>query len=156
MLELRIAKPCDQAWAEMAGDERTRHCAVCRKSVFNVAEMSEAEVEALIRRTEGRFCARVYRRADGTVMTRDCPKGVAGVRRRVALALTTVCAALLYGAAFAAVGRREPKTFAQIKEQARTVEPVRRVLDLIDPPAPVTVLAGAVAVCPPRKTHAGP
>ena len=79
MLNIQIAKPCGEAWSGMAGDDRVRHCGVCRKNVYNVARMTETEIAAMITETEGRFCARVYRRADGRILTADCPQGV---RRR--------------------------------------------------------------------------
>jgi hypothetical protein len=87
-IEMHIAKPCNQSWTAMKGDEQVRHCGACRKNVYNISEMSEAEVEDLIRRTDGKFCARLYRRTDNRVMTSDCPKGVAAVRRRRTLAVT--------------------------------------------------------------------
>jgi hypothetical protein len=57
----------------MAGDERVRHCTLCSLNVYNFAEMTREEVRELLARTEGRVCARLYRRAGGTVLTRDCP-----------------------------------------------------------------------------------
>ena len=86
MLDIRIAKPCNQTWTAMKGDDQVRHCGACRKNVYNISEMTEAEVEALVHRTEGRFCARVYRRTDGRILTADCPRGVAAVRRKRTLA----------------------------------------------------------------------
>jgi len=77
----------------MAGDERVRHCAHCSLNVYNFAEMTRDEVRELLLRTEGRVCARLYRRADGTVLTRDCPTGLRALRRRasrVAAALLTM------------------------------------------------------------------
>lgn len=68
---LTIATPCDMRWEEMTGDARVRHCGACQLSVYNVSEMGTAEVEALLR-PGGRVCARLYRRADGTVVTGDC------------------------------------------------------------------------------------
>ena len=93
MLDIRIAKPCDQTWTAMKGDEQVRHCGACQKNVYNIAAMTETEVEALIRRTEGHFCARIYRRTDGRILTADCPRGVAAVRRKRTLAVTGVFAA---------------------------------------------------------------
>lgn len=84
---VRIASPCSASWAEMEGDERVRHCSQCRLNVFNLSEMSAAEAESLLRKHAGRLCVRIYRRADGTVLTRDCPKGFAAVRRRLRIAL---------------------------------------------------------------------
>jgi hypothetical protein len=79
---LRIAVPCQASWEGMAGDERVRHCTLCSLNVYNFAEMTRGEVRALLVRTEGRVCARLYQRADGTVLTRDCPIGLRAVRQR--------------------------------------------------------------------------
>src|SRR3954447_1868937 len=79
---LRIAAPCRTSWEGMAGDERVRHCTLCGLHVYNFAEMTRAEVRDLLARTEGRVCARLYRRADGTVLTRDCPTGLRAMRQR--------------------------------------------------------------------------
>src|SRR3954451_1427969 len=92
---LRIAAPCPASWDEMAGDERVRHCTLCRLNVYNFAEMTRAEVRELLVRSEGRVCARLYRRADGTVLTRDCPTGLRAVRQRASRAAAAVVAALL-------------------------------------------------------------
>jgi hypothetical protein len=92
---LRIAEPCQAAWDEMAGDERVRHCTLCSLNVYNFAEMTRDEVRQLLVRTEGRVCARLYRRADGTVLTRDCPAGLRALRRRASRIAAAVIAALL-------------------------------------------------------------
>jgi len=97
MGSLRIAEPCQASWEGMAGDERVRHCTLCSLNVYNFAEMTRDEVRELLVRTEGRVCARLYRRADGTVLTRDCPVGLRALRRRasrVAAALLTVLVSL--------------------------------------------------------------
>jgi hypothetical protein len=80
---LRVASPCSVAWEAMAGDERVRHCDSCRLNVYNTAEMTRAEVEAMVLGREGRLCVRMYRRADGTVLTKDCPVGLRAYARRV-------------------------------------------------------------------------
>ena len=74
---VHIARPCSQKWSGMAGDERVRLCAACNCKVFNFAEISSEEARQLIRRnSEGeRICARLFKRIDGTVLTRDCPRG---------------------------------------------------------------------------------
>ena len=85
----------------MKGDERVRHCQRCDHDVYNISEMTEAEVQALIVRTEGKFCARLYRRTDNRVMTKDCPKGVAATRRRGVLALAAAGASMACVLSFA-------------------------------------------------------
>src|SRR4051794_9730236 len=92
---LRIAAPCPASWDKMAGDERVRHCTLCTLNVYNFAEMTRGEVHELLARTEGRVCARLYRRADGTVLTRDCPTGLRAVRQRASRIAAALVATLL-------------------------------------------------------------
>jgi hypothetical protein len=82
-LNLRVASPCSADWEEMVGDDRVRYCSQCRLNVYNFAAMSEREVKELVATHEGRLCGRLYRRADGTMLTRDCPVGFRAVVRRV-------------------------------------------------------------------------
>jgi Carboxypeptidase regulatory-like domain len=91
---VRIASPCPASWDAMEGDARVRFCRLCALNVYNLSEMTRAEAEALVARTEGRICARLYRRADGTVLTKDCPEGLRAVRRRVRGAAAAVFAAV--------------------------------------------------------------
>ena len=79
--QLRLASPCSVKWEDMVGDHRTRFCAHCSLNVYDVQALTEAEVRDLIVQTEGRFCGRLYLRRDGTIITRDCPIGVALLRR---------------------------------------------------------------------------
>jgi hypothetical protein len=74
--DIHIATPCQTSWDEMPGDDRVRSCPACSRAVYNIAAMTSNEVAALIADREGRLCARLFRRADGTVVTADCP-GVA-------------------------------------------------------------------------------
>jgi len=92
---IRIAAPCQSSWEAMAGDERVRHCTLCSLNVYNFAEMTRDEVRELLVRTEGRVCARLYRRADGTVLTRDCPMGLRALQRRASRVAAALIAALL-------------------------------------------------------------
>lgn len=84
----------------MAGDERVRHCASCDLNVYNSAEMTGEEIRELVARTEGRLCMRLYRRADGTLLTKDCPAGIRALRRRASRMRAAVTAAMLSVAAF--------------------------------------------------------
>jgi hypothetical protein len=80
---MRIASPCHVGWENMTGDDRTRFCDQCSLHVYNISAMTRDEVASLVTKTEGRICARLYRRADGTILTRDCPVGLRALRRRV-------------------------------------------------------------------------
>lgn len=85
MLEnLKIAKPCPANWDAMTGDERVRFCGQCKLHVYNLSGMTRTQAEDLLSKTEGSVCVRLYKRADGTVLTQDCPVGLAALRRRVA------------------------------------------------------------------------
>ncbi|MFT3709304.1 MAG: hypothetical protein QM817_16820 [Archangium sp.] len=101
-LQLQIASPCSESWASMRGDERRRFCQQCKLNVFNVSELTEPEVRALFLKSEGRVCGRIYRRRDGTVLTRDCPTGLRAVRLRllrgVAAAITLIAGLVGYRA----------------------------------------------------------
>ena len=97
----RVASACNADWEKMVGDDRTRFCGSCRKNVYNLSAMTAAEAEALLREKEGDLCARLYRRADDTILTADCP---VGLRRK--WLTRTVNVALIAAAALttAAVG----------------------------------------------------
>lgn len=92
---LRVASPCAVGWELMTGDDRMRLCQQCSLRVYNIAEMTRNEAEALIANMEGRICARVYRRFDGTIITKDCPVGLRAIRRRMAKMAGAVCTAVL-------------------------------------------------------------
>jgi hypothetical protein len=98
--DIRIASPCHASWDGMKGDDRVRHCGSCQKNVYDLSNMSRDDAEALLQKTEGRVCVRFYRRSDGTVLTQDCPVGLAKVRRRLALIGAGVAAGLGLIAAF--------------------------------------------------------
>ncbi len=88
---IKIASPCPARWNDMRGDEKVRFCAQCQKNVYNLSAMTPQASEELIKSTEGRLCARLYRRNDGTVLTANCPVGVAriwGFARTVLSAMT--------------------------------------------------------------------
>jgi hypothetical protein len=94
---LRIAAPCLMNWEEMRGDERARFCEQCNLHVYNISELTTREVTTLITKTEGRICGRLYKRADGTVLTKDCPVGLRAMRRRVSrIAGATITAVLSF------------------------------------------------------------
>ncbi len=89
--QIKIASPCSADWERMEGDERVRFCGECKKNVFDLSAMTRRDAEKLLVETNGNLCTRLYRRADGTVLTADCPVGlsvkVARVRRRVGWAI---------------------------------------------------------------------
>ena len=89
LAQVRVASPCSAKWEKMFGNEQVRHCTDCRKNVYNLTAMSRDDAEALLAaNSNGEMCIRFYERADGTIMTADCPVGVERKqRRKVALAV---------------------------------------------------------------------
>ncbi len=88
-----IASPCTADWSTMVGDDRRRFCGSCRLHVHDLSAVTAAEARALLHDAgKGRLCVRFFRRADGRVLTRDCP---VGVRRRLRAACARAAAAWL-------------------------------------------------------------
>jgi hypothetical protein len=103
---IQVAKPCPANWDAMSGDERVRFCGLCKLNVYNLSAMKREEAEALVREREGRVCVRFFRREDGTILTQDCPVGLAALRRRVAKVAASLAAFVTIGwAAVAGRGR---------------------------------------------------
>jgi hypothetical protein len=145
----RIATPCSERWDEMTGDDAVRFCGKCEKYVYNVVAMTREAAEALVTGSS-RACVRLYRRADGTVLTADCP---IGAQRKSA---TRIAALAVGGGALAAVAG----LFGlQAVAAERSVE-VGRIVSRPDATAkprptsepPWGFTMGAVAVSPPAPT----
>ena len=92
---VRVAAPCSADWDAMIGDERARFCGQCRLNVYNLSGMTKREAEALIAGAEGRLCVRFYRRADGTVLTENCPVGLRALKRRLSRVASAVFSTVL-------------------------------------------------------------
>lgn len=96
MQTAEIAAPCTASWDEMTGDEKTRLCAQCNLNVHNALAMTDEEVlRAIMQVAAGRqVCMRIYKRGDGTFLTKDCP---VGLRKRLALSARKAAAWLAGG-----------------------------------------------------------
>ena len=93
---IKIASPCSRDWNEMIGTERKRFCGECKLNVYNLSGMSRQEAENLLINSEGRLCVRFYRRADGSVLTKDCPVGWRAIKRRVS-SVAAAAASMVFG-----------------------------------------------------------
>jgi hypothetical protein len=93
--QVTVAAPCPADWDEMIGNERARFCGQCRLNVYNLSGMTKREAEALIAGAEGRLCVRFYRRADGTILTENCPVGLRALKRRLSRLSRATLSALL-------------------------------------------------------------
>jgi hypothetical protein len=78
----QIASPCPAEWNDMPGDDRIRHCGICQKNVYNLSALPAAEALSLLEEHGYDLCVSLYRREDGTVLTDDCPVGMAAKARR--------------------------------------------------------------------------
>lgn len=103
-----VATPCRADWNAMTGDDKARFCQTCHKNVYNVALMSSDEAVALIQEKEGNLCVRLSRRADGTLITNDCPVGAQmpslkslSLSPRKFVAATLALVAAVFGSALA-------------------------------------------------------
>lgn len=140
----RIATPCTANWDEMVGDDKVRHCAQCQLNVLNAAAMTDEEVlEAMVRVTQGqRVCMRMYRRADGTFLTKDCPVGLRKLQqqaRRVAGLISSGLALFLTLPGFAQQAGSEKKCDGKNKPRWHST---------IKTSAPATVNGGKTATSP--------
>lgn len=138
---IKVASPCPADWDAMYGDERKRFCGDCKLNVYNLSGMTRDEAEQLVTNHEGRLCVRFYRRADGTVITQDCPVGWAKLKQRtraVATAAASLVMALFTGVLVSDFfSGRESATMGDIA-------PVERTMGVI-------AVQGNVAVEPPRR-----
>ncbi len=97
---IHVASPCPANWDEMYGSDRKRFCGDCKLNVYNLSNMTRHEAETLLINSEGRLCVRFFRRADGTVLTKNCPvgwKAVTARASRVATAAFSMLAGVLTG-----------------------------------------------------------
>jgi hypothetical protein len=92
---IKIASPCGANWDEMFGDNRKRFCAECKLNVYNISGMPQREAEDLLINSEGRVCVRLFKRHDGTVLTENCPVGLAKIKQKISRAATTAFALIL-------------------------------------------------------------
>lgn len=92
---LTVAAPCSADWDAMIGTDRARFCGQCKLNVYNLSGMTRREAESLIAGAEGRLCVRFYRRADGTILTENCPVGLRALKRRMSRAASATLSAIL-------------------------------------------------------------
>ncbi|UJR83572.1 hypothetical protein [Sandaracinus amylolyticus] len=123
---LEVARPCKARWDDMQGDDVVRRCARCDREVYDVARMTRAEAEALFARGDESPCVRLRRRADGRVVTADCPVEAPSLLARLATA--GVAGAIAGGAVSAVVAMTTPATTERAEPRPATVvaaSPVR-------------------------------
>ena len=131
LARIHVATPCHADWSQMTGDDRVRHCAHCKKDVFNLSDMAREQAERLIIEKNGDLCARYYQRKDGTILLADCSVGIKQKRK------TRVIAA---GAAALLAGTGGAAGYLKLRHHEKAVVTVDRSQD---------VMAGGICVDPP-------
>jgi Carboxypeptidase regulatory-like domain len=149
---IRIASPCPADWEKMVGDERVRHCAECNLNVYNLSALTEREARQLLEGNNGnRVCLRLYRRADGTIITQDCPWGFRALRRRAG----RLASALFSAALSVSVARAKPipQQNQQPTEEGRKLQS-NLLVTVLDPQG--AVIANAQVILAGPKNNPGP
>jgi|GEM_PF-6228148 len=103
---IQIDEPCTKDWDGMSGTDQQRFCDTCDKHVLNFSEMSAAEVnQAMSSAGDTRVCARIQRKPDGSIVTRDSRSKL----RRSLLSRVSQFAALATACVLAGCGTKEPE-----------------------------------------------
>lgn len=137
--QISVASPCTVSWAGMKGDDQVRSCGDCKQNVYNLSSMSLAEVSHLLEKKEGRTCVRFFRRADGTVMTDDCPVGLRAVRRRLAM-VAAAAGTLLTALGFGMWVSRGTMGRTLRDSSLGKIQLVRELADWMDPYQPPVIM----------------
>jgi hypothetical protein len=118
----------------MSGTDRVRYCPECKLNVYNFSAMNPAEIQSLVSTKTGRLCARFYQRADGTMLTQNCPVGFRGaLLRAVSLASVSLSAIIALS---------HPKPVQSQVQSSKTLVQIQPALDELD--IEVTDRLGAV------------
>lgn len=144
--DIRIAAPCSAAWDDMAplvddDGARARSCGSCDKNVYDLSALARQDALDLITRHEGTCCVRFYRRADGTVLTTDCPVGVRAqisAARVRAFGAMAACAGAVAAFFSVLLGATNPVSTTLVEVQT-TLEPEPE-------PEPEPIVMGKVAM----------
>jgi hypothetical protein len=140
---VQIASPCTARWDDMTGDDRTRHCAECRLNVHNISAMTRDEAERFLQQAgAGRVCVRLYRRPDGTILTQDCPVGVARLRAAARKALVRVAALIGLVSASGIAAAATSNTSWGSRVRLRAIRPFSIVCDWVAPQAAPPPMVG--------------
>ncbi len=165
---VRIAAPCSADWERMAGTEQVRFCDKCNLNVYNLSGMTCRAAENLIARNEGRLCIRYYRRADGSILTDNCPVGLRALKRRASRMARAMLSAVLSffaglgayagwsksnssgGAAMGAIAMAEPVNISEQVERFEIGKPQGRfeMGDPVTPSSDVSNWSTGLAVVP--------
>jgi hypothetical protein len=102
---ITVKTSCTASWDDMIGDAAVRFCCTCSKNVYDLTAMDPDDAELFLARYvstgEALPCARIYRRADGRVLTSECEAGAS--RRHLRRFAATVGAGMAASVLLAAM-----------------------------------------------------
>jgi len=159
-----VASPCKTGWENMTGTEQVRYCAQCSKHVYDLEKLTRRQADRLIAINRGRFCARITRRPDGSIITgEESPTLHLMARRASPVAAAVVSAVISVGSATPALaalpggqvqissvsnGQDPQSSGSQTPFKPIAFEPVQQ--QVLDCPLPVVAIpsGGVVRVVP--------
>jgi hypothetical protein len=125
MQNIMIASPCTVDWNTMDGDDRVRVCGACKHNVYDTSKLTSKEILDLMAR-DSKACLKIYRRADGTLLTEDCPFGLRtlrrGARRVSKIAASLWALALSFTSVSAQSGTIKPENTPKQNASSNTAE----------------------------------
>jgi len=157
LANLKVASPCSARWGHMIGDDRARFCAQCQKHVYNLSNLTTDEAAALIREREGNLCVRFYQRADGTVLTSDCPIGSGQIWARFKRLIGAAAALMLLGVAVPLVAKspnRDEPARARARMYRAWDDAIVTIKTWLGHPPPRLIMGDICVVPPPTNPPA--
>ncbi|MFA6238063.1 MAG: hypothetical protein WC635_12090 [Bacteriovorax sp.] len=105
--EIKIASPCHVSIEKMEDRGNCFHCHECKLNVYHFSSLTNAEIADLLNQNNEKLCVGMFKREDGTVITKDCPLGLADLgfvyRRSGLLKAASFLMFLLLSTSFASV-----------------------------------------------------
>lgn len=144
-----VATPCKADWNAMVGDEVTRFCGDCKRSVYNLSAMTAEQAEVFLQETFGSECIRFFRRADGTLITRDCSTTTSRTALKKVLVGSAAVAVAATAIAQAPATTRMCDTRLFSTPAVPPTEQVEMGQWTMGDPAPVEVMGAPMPVTPP-------
>lgn len=135
--QTNIPNPCPMSWDDMSGNDKTRHCSQCEKSVYHLSNMTGPEAAKVLREHGGDLCVHgVFRTSDGSLITKPTRKQRFHrlVRRTLATVLVVPMIAVLSGCG-------EQKFSGKLGEWIKPETP-----EAVDPTTGEMVMGGIVAI----------
>ena len=150
-----IETPCESSWDKMTGNDSVRFCGQCSLNVYNIANLTDKEAEAVFAkgREQGRVCARLYRRPDGTIMTDNGPRSLRKIRDAPRWLKTKIVAGFALTISLFTPAQAEESKKNQAKNPPQNESQRAKLGDVYIPPKaePQAVKMGEVFV-PPKSS----